>query len=151
MKHIFRVLRSYLMRFCRLFFVDNDKRVDMHSYAECRKVIENELELYSEYFGVRVRQSKLSGNVWRIYVDGFYQAFIFYTRIVGQRAYVTSKCADNYRYSCKIDNHTTLLLTDKIRRDSTEVANLYLSDSKNHNNKRVQIRFIRKSTKTEVK
>ncbi len=147
MIRFFRKFRVYLRRFCRVFFINNREQFDMRSYSACRAVLEDELHTYSKHFGFKVRQSKLSGNVWRIYVDGFHQAFIFYTRVIGLRAYITSKCAGNYRYICKIDEHTTLLFTDKIRRDSAEVANLYLSDNSNPDNKRMQIRFIRSAQK----
>lgn len=113
------------------------------SYSSYRARIEALLDRYQNRYRFSVHKSKLSDNVWSIEVDGFMQAYNMFTRIVGPQRFVSTKVAGNYRYTLQIDEHTTLILTDKVRRGTRQVANIYLSDKSDGSYKRLTIHFNR--------
>ncbi len=114
------------------------------SYSSYRARIETLLDRYKSRYGLKVCKSRLSDNVLSIEVDGFMQAYNIFTRIVGSQRFVSTKVAGNYRYTLQIDKHTTLILTDKVRRDSRQIANIYLSDRADANHERLTIHLNRR-------
>ncbi len=113
------------------------------SYSSYRARVMVMLDRCKNRYGLRVCKSKLSDNVWSIEVDGFMQAYNIFTKIVGSQRFVSTKVAGNYRYTLQIDEQTTLILTDKVRRGTIQVANIYLSDKADASYKRLTIHFNR--------
>ena len=89
-----------------------------------------ELNVFQDQFGFKVRKSKISPNMWKVYAQDFSEAYMFFLRASKSKQTKCSHFADFFKYTCDIGLSKSLLLTDKVSRDSSEVARIYLIKKK---------------------